>query len=165
MAEETKEMNAADLIDHISRMKSVEKLQALREEEIAGKGRVTVVAAIDNRIAHLELPENQELPPGSDAGADPLANPPETDPASQPPATPSGAPPPSAPAQPTTCELVLNCEAALGEGTRQKGFVIATAERDGDSYWPETVVRAEGVTPRELANALLNPQYLEIRSI
>lgn len=65
---------------------------------------------------------------------------------------------------PRTVELVLSHKMALGEGTRERGTVIATAHSDGGSgYLPETIAPAEGIHERELKHALGNHHLLHVR--
>jgi hypothetical protein len=77
------------------------------------------------------------------------------------PSEPKAEPTPE-PRPPARVRVCFTRPCALGAGLRLKGEVVFTAERSGRSYDPNTVEPAEGITERELQNALMNPQLLEI---
>lgn len=63
--------------------------------------------------------------------------------------------PAAAPERPAAQRLVLTLDAALGNGTRKRGTVMAIDE--GSGYQP-----ADGVSPGEVKTLLNNPQLFEV---
>ena len=69
--------------------------------------------------------------------------------------TPVSVPPVAEPAEPKADEVILVRDAALGNGTRKRGFVFGTTASGLDE-----IVPAEGVAPIEIENIRRNPQLI-----
>lgn len=60
------------------------------------------------------------------------------------------------------CFVVLAVAAALGNGTREAGTLLAIADRK-DGWIDEASIKpAEGIEAMEIANALMNPKLLRL---
>lgn len=91
---------------------------------------------------------------------------PETPPETPPETIPEPAPEPKPEPKPEPAEkafLVMVRKAALGNGTRELGFVLGEI-KDIENLSPEGIVPAEGVIEAEIINALANGDVYKVQA-